>query len=152
LLLIQGVFSFIRVYLFAYVTENAMLELRSAAYKKMISKLSTPFVVSKDKLEKNTLKSCCVQAPPGTVVISPGAINNPNKAVMVMTNNPETDTSTMPNPKDSAWGCKNLNTANEFLKTGFTNTLPIVKTLISHMSMGRHPSAGVLPFVKTTTA
>jgi ABC-type multidrug transport system fused ATPase/permease subunit len=38
LLLIQGIFSFIRVYLFAYVTENAMLELRSAAYKKMISK------------------------------------------------------------------------------------------------------------------
>jgi ABC-type multidrug transport system fused ATPase/permease subunit len=38
LLLVQGVFSFIRVYLFAYVTENAMLELRSAAFKKMISK------------------------------------------------------------------------------------------------------------------
>jgi ABC-type multidrug transport system fused ATPase/permease subunit len=38
LLLIQGVFSFIRVYLFAYVTENAMLELRSQAFKKMIGK------------------------------------------------------------------------------------------------------------------
>jgi ABC-type multidrug transport system fused ATPase/permease subunit len=38
LLLIQGVFSFIRVYLFAYVTENAMLELRSDAFKKMIAK------------------------------------------------------------------------------------------------------------------
>ncbi|MBM3427898.1 MAG: hypothetical protein FJX95_03860, partial [Bacteroidetes bacterium] len=37
LLLVQGFFSFIRVYLFAYVTENAMLELRSAAFKKMIS-------------------------------------------------------------------------------------------------------------------
>jgi len=37
LLLVQGIFSFIRVYLFAYVTENAMLELRSAAFKKMIS-------------------------------------------------------------------------------------------------------------------
>jgi len=38
LLLIQGFFSFIRVYLFAYVTENAMLELRSDAFKKMIGK------------------------------------------------------------------------------------------------------------------
>ena len=38
LLLIQGVFSFVRVYLFAYVTENAMLELRSDAFKKMIAK------------------------------------------------------------------------------------------------------------------
>jgi ABC-type multidrug transport system fused ATPase/permease subunit len=38
LLLIQGVFSFIRVYMFAYVTENAMLELRSDAFKKMIGK------------------------------------------------------------------------------------------------------------------
>lgn len=37
LLLVQGFFSFIRVYLFAYVTENAMLELRSDAFKKMIS-------------------------------------------------------------------------------------------------------------------
>ena len=38
LLLIQGFFSFIRVYLFAYVTENAMLELRSQAFRKMIGK------------------------------------------------------------------------------------------------------------------
>jgi ABC-type multidrug transport system fused ATPase/permease subunit len=38
LLLVQGIFSFLRVYLFAYVTENAMLELRSDAFKKMISK------------------------------------------------------------------------------------------------------------------
>jgi ABC-type multidrug transport system fused ATPase/permease subunit len=36
LLIIQGVFSFFRVYIFSYVTENAMLALRRDAYAKII--------------------------------------------------------------------------------------------------------------------
>lgn len=36
LLIIQGVFSFFRVYIFSYVTENAMLALRRDAYSKII--------------------------------------------------------------------------------------------------------------------
>jgi ABC-type multidrug transport system fused ATPase/permease subunit len=36
LLIIQGVFSFFRIYIFAYVTENAMLALRRDAYAKII--------------------------------------------------------------------------------------------------------------------
>ena len=36
LLVIQGVFSFFRVYIFAYVTENAMLALRNDTYAQMV--------------------------------------------------------------------------------------------------------------------
>src|SRR5204863_187259 len=36
LLIIQGVFSFFRVYIFSYVTENAMLALRRDAYSTII--------------------------------------------------------------------------------------------------------------------
>lgn len=36
LLIIQGIFSFFRVYIFAYVTENAMFDLRKDAFSKII--------------------------------------------------------------------------------------------------------------------
>lgn len=36
LLIVQGVFSFFRVYLFSYVTESAMLELRNDTYSKIV--------------------------------------------------------------------------------------------------------------------
>jgi ABC-type multidrug transport system fused ATPase/permease subunit len=36
LLIIQGIFSFFRVYIFAYVTENAMLTLRNDTYAQMV--------------------------------------------------------------------------------------------------------------------